>query len=30
VCSYSANVDLDLGGPGFTTAHYCFYVQSRP
>jgi hypothetical protein len=29
-CNYSANVDLDLGGPGFVTAHYCFYVQSRP
>jgi hypothetical protein len=29
-CSYSSNVDLDLGGPGFSVAHYCFYVQSRP
>jgi hypothetical protein len=29
-CSYSANVDLDLGAPGFAVAHYCFYVKSRP
>jgi hypothetical protein len=29
-CSYSANVDLDLSGPGFVMANYCFHVQSRP
>ena len=29
-CSYSANVDLDLSGPGFVTANYCFHVHSRP
>lgn len=29
-CSYSSNVDLDLSGPGFVTANYCFHVQSRP
>jgi hypothetical protein len=30
VCGYSANVDLDLGASGFTTANYCFNVSSRP
>lgn len=29
-CGYSANVDLDLGGPGFNTASYCFNVSSYP
>jgi len=30
VCGYSSNVDLDLGAPGFVTAHYCFHVSSYP
>jgi hypothetical protein len=30
VCRYSANVDLDLGAPGFNTANYCFRVKSYP
>lgn len=29
-CGYSANVDLDLGAPGFNTANYCFRVKSYP
>ena len=29
-CNYSANVDLDVGAPGFVTASYCFRVKSRP
>jgi len=29
-CRYSANVDLDLGAPGFNTANYCFRVKSYP
>ena len=29
-CNYEANVDLDVGAPGFNTAHYCFNVSSRP
>jgi hypothetical protein len=29
-CNYSANVDLDVGAPGFNTADYCFLVYSRP
>ena len=29
-CHYEANVDLDVGAPGFVTADYCFYVKSRP
>ena len=29
-CNYSANVDLDVGAPGFITARYCFQVHSRP
>lgn len=29
-CNYSANVDLDVGAPGFLAADYCFYLSSRP
>jgi hypothetical protein len=29
-CGYSANVDLDVGAPGFSTASYCFDVSSNP
>jgi hypothetical protein len=29
-CNYSANVDVDIGAPGFLTADYCFHVHSRP
>ena len=29
-CGYSANVDLDLGAPGFNTADYCFRLISYP
>jgi hypothetical protein len=29
-CGYSANVDLDLGAPGFNTPSYCFNVRSDP
>lgn len=29
-CGYSANVDLDVGAPGFSTAAYCFNVRSNP
>ena len=29
-CDYSSNVDLDVGAPGFVTAHYCLRVHSRP
>jgi hypothetical protein len=29
-CGYSANVDLDMGAPGFDTAAYCFNVSSNP
>ncbi|HEV3382653.1 MAG TPA: hypothetical protein VG142_16940 [Trebonia sp.] len=29
-CGYSANVDLDVGAPGFNTAGYCFYLSSKP
>jgi hypothetical protein len=29
-CQLSSNVDLDLGAPGFATAHFCFHVSSRP
>jgi hypothetical protein len=29
-CGYSANVDLDVGAPGFNTASYCFNVRSDP
>jgi hypothetical protein len=30
VCNLSANVDLDLGGPGFITARFCFRLKYRP
>jgi hypothetical protein len=29
-CGYSANVDLDVGVPGFSTSDYCFNVRSDP
>jgi hypothetical protein len=29
-CNYSANVDLDVGAPGFSGSNYCFHVKSRP
>ena len=29
-CNYSANVDLDVGAPGYSGADYCFHVKSRP
>lgn len=29
-CNYSANVDLDVGAPGFFTPAHCFRVKSRP
>jgi hypothetical protein len=29
-CNYSANVDLDVGAPGFSGADHCFHVKSRP
>jgi hypothetical protein len=29
-CGYSANVDLDMGAPGFDTPDYCFNVSSNP
>jgi hypothetical protein len=29
-CGLSANVDLDVGAPGFTTADYCFNVSASP
>jgi hypothetical protein len=29
-CNYSANVDLDVGAPGFNMASHCFYLRARP
>lgn len=29
-CSYSSNVDIDVGAPGFVTASHCFRVISNP
>ena len=29
-CNLSSNVDLDVGGPGFVTARFCFQISSRP
>ena len=29
-CNLSSNVDLDLSGPGFAMARFCFHVSSRP
>jgi hypothetical protein len=29
-CRYSANVDLDVGAPGWNIANYCFVVSSKP
>ena len=29
-CGLSANVDLDVGAPGFNTADYCFYLSANP
>jgi hypothetical protein len=29
-CNYRANVDLDVGAPGFVMADYCLQVKSRP
>ena len=30
VCGYSANVDLDLGAPGYNYANYCLYLTAKP
>ena len=29
-CNLSSNVDLNVDGPGFVMAHFCFRVSSRP
>ena len=29
-CHLSSNVDLDVSGPGFAMARFCFHVSSRP
>ncbi|HEX4833968.1 MAG TPA: hypothetical protein VH478_23080 [Trebonia sp.] len=29
-CGLSANVDLDVGAPGFNNANYCFHLSSSP
>ena len=29
-CNFTADVDLNLGAPGFITAHYCFHISRRP
>lgn len=29
-CGFSANVDLNVGAPGFSTSNYCFNVRSNP
>jgi hypothetical protein len=30
VCNFSANVDLDVSGPGFLMANHCFRLKYRP
>jgi hypothetical protein len=30
VCGYSADVDLDLGAPGYNYANYCLYLTAKP
>jgi hypothetical protein len=30
VCNFSANVDLDVGAPGFVMASHCFRLKYRP
>ena len=30
MCNFSANVDLDVGGPGFLMANHCFRLKYRP
>jgi hypothetical protein len=29
-CNLVANVDLNVGGPGFVTANFCFHLSRRP
>ena len=29
-CNLVANVDLNVGGPGFATANFCFHLSRRP